>query len=315
MMCSLFSYSFCSVIFVLHFDVYLTECLESGQTVNVQGMDGDANEPMDQFDPQQQMVYVTEDGSQYIYSADQAGAGTGEGMVSYIYGDDGTAAGVSQASDGDVQYLLVSADEAGSLAAQPQFVVMQSEAATAAAADTAGMAVADAPKATSSTVVVRKGSPAKTKTSAAEAGTSSEGTTAEVKMKGGGTAKVTILPSPSKSPGSSSVTTIPIRIVSRADSSVVVSTQTISVPMKSSPKVSVSVKSAASAMTPAVVSVPKVSATGSAESSPVKKACYIFFFNVCPHKWPCAFSALTLLLGWQEGHQACKTLSGGVLVW
>jgi len=28
-----------------------------------------------------------------------------------------------------------------------------------------------------------------------------------------------------------------------------------------------------------------------------------------------AFSALTLLVGRQEGHPACKTLSGGVLVW
>ena len=28
-----------------------------------------------------------------------------------------------------------------------------------------------------------------------------------------------------------------------------------------------------------------------------------------------AFSALTLLAGWQEGHPACKKLSGGVLVW
>jgi len=28
-----------------------------------------------------------------------------------------------------------------------------------------------------------------------------------------------------------------------------------------------------------------------------------------------AFSALTLLVGWQEGHPACKKLSGGVLVW
>ena len=28
-----------------------------------------------------------------------------------------------------------------------------------------------------------------------------------------------------------------------------------------------------------------------------------------------AFSALTLLVGWQEGHQACKKLSGGVLAW
>jgi len=28
----------------------------------------------------------------------------------------------------------------------------------------------------------------------------------------------------------------------------------------------------------------------------------------------CSFSALTLLVGWQEGHPACK-LSGGVLAW
>jgi len=29
----------------------------------------------------------------------------------------------------------------------------------------------------------------------------------------------------------------------------------------------------------------------------------------------CAFSALTLLVGWQEGHLACKKLSGRVLAW
>jgi len=29
----------------------------------------------------------------------------------------------------------------------------------------------------------------------------------------------------------------------------------------------------------------------------------------------CAFSALTLLVGRQEEHPACKKLSGGVLVW
>jgi len=29
----------------------------------------------------------------------------------------------------------------------------------------------------------------------------------------------------------------------------------------------------------------------------------------------CAFSALTLLVGRQEGHPACKKLSGGVLEW
>ena len=32
---------------------------------------------------------------------------------------------------------------------------------------------------------------------------------------------------------------------------------------------------------------------------------------------PClfAYSALKLLVGWQEGHPACKKLSGGVLAW
>jgi len=30
---------------------------------------------------------------------------------------------------------------------------------------------------------------------------------------------------------------------------------------------------------------------------------------------PVAFSALTLLVGRQEGHPACKKLSGGVLAW
>jgi len=28
-----------------------------------------------------------------------------------------------------------------------------------------------------------------------------------------------------------------------------------------------------------------------------------------------AFSALMLLVGWQEGHPACKKLSGGLLAW
>jgi len=28
-----------------------------------------------------------------------------------------------------------------------------------------------------------------------------------------------------------------------------------------------------------------------------------------------AFSALTLLAGWQEGHPACKKPTGGVLAW
>ena len=38
-----------------------------------------------------------------------------------------------------------------------------------------------------------------------------------------------------------------------------------------------------------------------------------------PHLLLCivdaAFSALTLLVGWQEGHLACKNLSGGMLAW
>jgi len=250
-------------------------------------MDSGTGEPMDQYDPQQQMVYVSEDGSQYIYSADQVAAGTGEGMVSYIYGEDGTptaVAGDPRSSDGDVQYLLVSADEASSLTAQPQFVVMPPEAAAAAPLDTPGTAVAGTSKAAGSSVVIRRQeSPGKSKTGAAEAGTSTtgEGTTAEVKVKGGGTAKVTILPSASKSPGSSSVTTIPIRIVSRSDSSVVVSTQTISLPVKSSSKVSVSVKSASSVVTPAVVSLPKMSLGQAA--SPIKKASYygnLIIFNI-----------------------------------
>ena len=35
---------------------------------------------------------------------------------------------------------------------------------------------------------------------------------------------------------------------------------------------------------------------------------FLMFFNV-------AFSALTLLVGRQEGHPACKKPSGGVLAW
>jgi len=245
-------------------------------------MESGGGEPADQFDPQQQMVYVSEDGSQYIYSTDQAAAGTGEGMVSYIYGDDGTAtamAGGPQSSEDGVQYLLVSADEASSLAAQPQFVMMPSDA--AAAEDTSGLAtVVDTSKVSGSPVVIRKQeSLGKTKAGVQEASTSAagsgEGTTAEVKVKGGGTAKVTILPSASKYPGTSSVTTIPIRIVTHTDdSSVAVSTQTISLPSKSSPKVSISVKSASSIVAPSIVSLPKVSLTRTEEASPVKKASF-----------------------------------------
>jgi len=37
--------------------------------------------------------------------------------------------------------------------------------------------------------------------------------------------------------------------------------------------------------------------------------------NLSLYAWHIAFSALTLLVGWQEGHPACKKLSGGVLAW
>jgi len=33
------------------------------------------------------------------------------------------------------------------------------------------------------------------------------------------------------------------------------------------------------------------------------------------YRGSCAFSALTLLVGQQEGHPACKKLSGGVMAW
>jgi len=39
------------------------------------------------------------------------------------------------------------------------------------------------------------------------------------------------------------------------------------------------------------------------------------YFGVASYMYFIAFSALTLLVGWQEGHPACKKLSGGVLVW
>jgi len=39
------------------------------------------------------------------------------------------------------------------------------------------------------------------------------------------------------------------------------------------------------------------------------------YFGVASYMYFIAFSALTLLVGQQEGHPACKKLSGGVLVW
>jgi len=38
---------------------------------------------------------------------------------------------------------------------------------------------------------------------------------------------------------------------------------------------------------------------------------YVKYLTYLDH----AFSALKLLVGWQEGHPACKKLSGGMLAW
>ena len=44
----------------------------------------------------------------------------------------------------------------------------------------------------------------------------------------------------------------------------------------------------------------------------VRLICVIKFYLLT---YLCTFSALTLLVGQQEGHPACKKLSGGVLAW
>ena len=46
---------------------------------------------------------------------------------------------------------------------------------------------------------------------------------------------------------------------------------------------------------------------GSPGSKAVKRSLMLLLLYVV--------SALMLLVGWQEGHPACKKLSGGVLVW
>jgi len=46
-----------------------------------------------------------------------------------------------------------------------------------------------------------------------------------------------------------------------------------------------------------------------------KKTTDLLFFAIFPFFFAIAFSALTLLVGRQEGHLACKKLSGGVLAW
>jgi len=44
--------------------------------------------------------------------------------------------------------------------------------------------------------------------------------------------------------------------------------------------------------------------------------CIFLYCFVCQYQSSdCAFSALMLLVGWQEGHPACKKLISGVLAW
>jgi len=54
---------------------------------------------------------------------------------------------------------------------------------------------------------------------------------------------------------------------------------------------------------------------GSPGRKAVKRLCVCVCVCVCNSEGSSAFSALTLLVGRQEGHQACKKLSGRVLVW
>jgi len=48
---------------------------------------------------------------------------------------------------------------------------------------------------------------------------------------------------------------------------------------------------------------------GSPGQTAVKRVCVCVFLSTL------VFSSLTLLVGWQEGHPACKNLIGGVLAW
>ena len=48
---------------------------------------------------------------------------------------------------------------------------------------------------------------------------------------------------------------------------------------------------------------------GSPGKMDIKRVCVCSLYSIC------TFSVLTLLVGWQEGHPACKKLSGGVLAW
>ena len=57
-------------------------------------------------------------------------------------------------------------------------------------------------------------------------------------------------------------------------------------------------------------------ASQAANSTQVSASCFFSYNTKQLVLFPkfVAFSALTLLVGWQEGHLACKKLSGGVLV-
>ena len=55
---------------------------------------------------------------------------------------------------------------------------------------------------------------------------------------------------------------------------------------------------------------------GDEDNIPLSKAVgKIYVCLACLQCFDCAFSALTLLVGRQEGHPACKKQSGGVLAW
>jgi len=51
--------------------------------------------------------------------------------------------------------------------------------------------------------------------------------------------------------------------------------------------------------------------TGNSEQHKTASILFIYLLGI----YLFAFSALTLLVGRQEGHLACKKLSGGVLAW
>ena len=188
---------------------------------------GTGNIPMDTFDSsdQQQLVYVTTDGS-YIYAAPPGGEVVPSASGMYIYEGDGTLTGVAGDSQGDsdVQYLLVSADEASGLS-QQQYIVMPPDGSAetdAASVDPSGLVSVPGGVQVSLSPVKSPEKPELAQSAAVHstpiviapmASQEAVGTTAEVKVKGG-TARVTILPAAKSSGGGSAqstVTTIPIR--------------------------------------------------------------------------------------------------------